>query len=78
MGGKSINPFRHGIFVLVVFSLSGLWHGADFHFIAWGATHACLYLFYIYGVKHTTNSNKSIRKTTNVVSILQKPFITYG
>ena len=75
MGGKSINPTRHGINVLVVFSFSGLWHGADFHFIAWGVTHACLYLFYIYGVKNTTNSNKSIRKTTNVLSILTTFFL---
>ncbi len=75
MGGKSINPFRHGIYVLVVFSLSGLWHGADFHFIAWGATHACLYLFYVYGVKDASNSNKSIQKTTNMVGILATFFL---
>jgi D-alanyl-lipoteichoic acid acyltransferase DltB (MBOAT superfamily) len=30
--------------VSAIFLLSGLWHGADWTFIVWGALHACYYL----------------------------------
>ena len=39
LGGKN----RRLVSVTAVFLLSGLWHGADWTFIAWGAFHALLY-----------------------------------
>jgi alginate O-acetyltransferase complex protein AlgI len=41
---------KHGIFiaVLATFLISGLWHGAAWHFVAWGAFHGLMYLPYIY------------------------------
>jgi D-alanyl-lipoteichoic acid acyltransferase DltB (MBOAT superfamily) len=41
---------RHGIFIAVMatFLISGLWHGAAWHFVFWGAFHGLMYLPYIY------------------------------
>ena len=30
--------------ILIVFGLSGLWHGANWTFVAWGGVHACYFL----------------------------------
>lgn len=44
LGGNRVS---RGIWVrniLLVFVLSGLWHGANFTFLVWGALHGCMYL----------------------------------
>ena len=45
LGGSRRGPVRTQLNVLVVFLLSGLWHGASWTFVAWGALHG-LYLVY--------------------------------
>lgn len=44
------NLGRHGIFLAVFFTflISGFWHGASWHFVAWGAYHGLLYIPFIY------------------------------
>jgi alginate O-acetyltransferase complex protein AlgI len=44
---------RHGIFLAVfsTFLISGLWHGAAWHFIIWGALHGLFYIPSIYSQK---------------------------
>lgn len=44
---------KHGMFlaVLTTFLVSGLWHGAAWHFVVWGAFHGLLYLPHIYNHK---------------------------
>ena len=43
LGGSRRSPARNNINVLIVFLLSGLWHGASWTFVVWGALHG-LYL----------------------------------
>lgn len=43
LGGNRVSPARHVRNLWVVFLVSGLWHGAAWTFLAWGALHA-LYL----------------------------------
>lgn len=47
LGGSKVSRQRLAINVLVVFALSGVWHGANFTFIAWGLFHALLYISYV-------------------------------
>jgi D-alanyl-lipoteichoic acid acyltransferase DltB (MBOAT superfamily) len=39
LGGSRVSALRHIRNVLIVFLLSGFWHGANWTFIAWGALH---------------------------------------
>lgn len=40
LGGNRVSPMRHLRNLWVVFLVSGLWHGAAWTFLAWGALHA--------------------------------------
>ncbi len=42
LGGSMTSPARWAVNVLVVFVLSGLWHGASWTFVIWGALHGTL------------------------------------
>lgn len=44
LGGNRVSKAKWVINIAFVFLLSGIWHGATFSFIVWGAIHAVLYL----------------------------------
>jgi D-alanyl-lipoteichoic acid acyltransferase DltB (MBOAT superfamily) len=44
LGGSHVNAFRWIFNILLVFSLSGFWHGANYTFIIWGFLHGLFYL----------------------------------
>lgn len=44
LGGNKAGFYRQAINVMIVFVLSGLWHGAAVTFIIWGALHGLLYI----------------------------------
>lgn len=46
LGGNRRGPLRKQLNTAIVFLVSGLWHGANWTFIAWGAYHALLFLPY--------------------------------
>lgn len=39
LGGNRVGKIRHKINLLITFLLSGLWHGANWTFVAWGTLH---------------------------------------
>jgi alginate O-acetyltransferase complex protein AlgI len=41
LGGNRISPWRTYVNLWIVFLLCGLWHGAAWNFIVWGAAHGC-------------------------------------
>ncbi|OGX53748.1 MAG: alginate O-acetyltransferase [Omnitrophica WOR_2 bacterium RIFOXYA12_FULL_38_10] len=45
LGGNKVSAKRFYFNVLVVFLLSGLWHGANWTFVIWGFLHALYYIF---------------------------------
>ena len=45
LGGNRKGRGRMYFNLLIVFFLSGLWHGAGVHFIVWGMLHGALYVF---------------------------------
>ncbi|MDA3855585.1 MAG: MBOAT family protein [Candidatus Woesearchaeota archaeon] len=55
LGGNRVKIPRWGFNVLVVFIISGLWHGANWTFIIWGALHGFYYLFSRLTVKFRSN-----------------------
>lgn len=44
LGGSKVNTLRWIINIIIVFGLSGFWHGANYTFIIWGLLHALFYL----------------------------------
>jgi len=44
LGGSRVSIPRWYINLMIVFLVSGLWHGANWTFVAWGAIHGCFYL----------------------------------
>jgi D-alanyl-lipoteichoic acid acyltransferase DltB (MBOAT superfamily) len=46
LGGNRVSYPRWAANVMIVFLVSGLWHGANWTFVAWGLLHGLLYLAY--------------------------------
>jgi alginate O-acetyltransferase complex protein AlgI len=44
LGGNRVSAPRWCINILIVFTVSGLWHGANWTFVVWGALHGIYYL----------------------------------
>lgn len=42
LGGNRCSKYRHMMNILIVWSLTGLWHGANWNFVAWGAYYGLL------------------------------------
>lgn len=42
LGGNRKGKVRKYINIFIVFLLSGLWHGASWHFVAWGVIHGVM------------------------------------
>jgi len=59
LGGNRKGEVRQRLNLLITFLLSGLWHGAAWHFVVWGALHA---IFQIIGRSTETPRNALCRK----------------
>ena len=59
LGGSQKGTMRTVINVLIVFLVSGLWHGAKWTFLAWGLIHALLFLPLILLNKNRSNLDKT-------------------
>ncbi|MGZ3899830.1 MAG: MBOAT family O-acyltransferase [Bacteroidia bacterium] len=62
LGGNRVNIVRWSINILIVFFISGLWHGASWTFVVWGILHGIVYLFerlfnYLFGFKIKSGFN---------------------
>ena len=44
LGGNRVSGARHNLNILIVFMVSGIWHGARLNFIIWGIGHGFLYI----------------------------------
>jgi len=60
LGGNRVSYTRWMFNIFLVFLISGLWHGANFTFVIWGAMHGTMYLLEIF-VKKTFPSFKAPR-----------------
>jgi alginate O-acetyltransferase complex protein AlgI len=59
LGGNRVGKSRWVINILVVFVLSGLWHGANYTFLIWGGLHALYYLVERFSPISVRNKNIS-------------------
>ena len=73
MGGSRCSKARIVLNTFVVFLVSGLWHGANWTFVAWGAYHALLFLPLI-----LLGKNRRYRDTTVAQGHLSPSFKECG
>ncbi len=58
LGGNRVNVYRRYFNLFFVFTLSGLWHGANWNYIIWGALHGFYLIFAILTQKPRDYINK--------------------
>ncbi|MDE7429684.1 MAG: MBOAT family protein, partial [Lachnospiraceae bacterium] len=63
LGGNRKGPGRIYVNLLIVFFLSGLWHGAGWNFIVWGMLHGVLYVATRFWQKNIRKYDNNVRKT---------------
>ena len=57
LGGSRVSPPRVVLNTFVIFLVSGLWHGANWTFLAWGFFHALLFLPLILGGRNRRHTD---------------------
>ena len=60
LGGSRVKPWRVVFNTMIIFLVSGFWHGANWTFLAWGLFHALLFLPLI-----LTGRNRTYRDTVS-------------
>ncbi len=68
LGGNRVAKYRHYINILIVFLVSGLWHGANWTFVIWGGLHG---FYQVFGQLTAPARNK----INNFIGISKNPVI---
>lgn len=61
LGGSRVPKYRHFLNILIVFLVSGLWHGANWTFVIWGALHGIYQVFGQVTAPYRNKINDSVR-----------------
>lgn len=69
LGGNRVPIWRWMINILIVWFISGLWHGARFTFITWGLYHGVLLI--LFGLPHFIEKDKEEKKQNFFISVLK-------
>lgn len=76
LGGNHVGKIRHKVNLMLTFLLSGLWHGADWSFVIWGALHGVAQIVENYFQKKRNSRQTLIWKAEHVVLIFS--FVTFA
>ena len=71
LGGNRRGQGRMYVNLLIVFFLSGLWHGAGWNFIVWGMLHGVLYAATRFWQKSIRKGDNDVRKNKFVTVVSQ-------
>ena len=67
MGGSRRGRWRTALNVMVLFLLSGLWHGADWTFVIWGVDNGLLVLPFVFLPKRRLSEHAGLRDLPRIV-----------
>ena len=67
MGGSRHGKWRTAVNVMVLFLLSGLWHGADWTFVVWGVFNGLLVLPFVFLPKRRLGEHASLRELPRIL-----------
>ncbi len=71
LGGSVLNKTRTALNILIVFLISGLWHGASTKFIFWGFIHALFFLPLIISGHHSHYKDKNLFNNYKIKDFLK-------
>ena len=72
LGGSRKGFFRTQINIMIVFLISGLWHGAAWSFVIWGGLHGIYQI-----VENVISKYANIKKNNNLIHNIIKVIITF-
>lgn len=78
LGGSKKGSTRAALNILVVFLVSGLWHGASWTFVLFGLLHGVLYLPYFFSKRKTEHRDSAWIKALKVLSTFCLFVLTLG
>ncbi|MCL2851640.1 MAG: MBOAT family protein [Defluviitaleaceae bacterium] len=78
LGGSKVGPVRYARNIMVTFLISGIWHGASWTFIAWGALHGIYLLVETVVMKPVDGLLKFMSIDNLFVVNAAKTAITFG
>ena len=61
LGGSRRGKWRTALNVMIVFALSGLWHGADWTFVIWGTVNGLLLIPYVFLPRRQASEHARLR-----------------
>lgn len=67
LGGNRVSTGRWYFNIFMVFFLSGVWHGANWNFLAWGALHGIMMVFAVFTIKQRTKMASFFRIDRNPI-----------
>ena len=78
LGGNRVSVLRNYCNLFIVFLVSGLWHGANWTFVIWGALHGVYQVVYLQYKKiiHSNFKESKIRKILNILTVYF--FVTFA
>lgn len=75
LGGNRKGRFIQYVNILIVFGISGLWHGASWNFVAWGLLHAVFQIGedfkHVNCVKGNTHNRLFVNKLGHMIRVLK-------
>lgn len=70
LGGSRVSWIRHIFNLLIVWTLTGIWHGANYTFIAWGIGYFVLLVIEKYAIKPEERKNIVCKVSWQIVTLL--------
>jgi D-alanyl-lipoteichoic acid acyltransferase DltB (MBOAT superfamily) len=64
LGGNRVSKLRWSFNILITFLISGLWHGANWTYLAWGGLHAAYMIVEFHIHKHILRINNFLKTFT--------------
>jgi alginate O-acetyltransferase complex protein AlgI len=79
LGGSRDGKWRWYRNLIIVFLISGLWHGANWTFVVWGALHAFYMIFGIAtrGFRHSLRLKTGILKLPRISKLINKVYLFF-
>lgn len=78
LGGNRVGTPRQSLNLLIIFLLSGLWHGAQWTFVAWGGLHGAFLILSLWTKTPRTAFTRAIGLTSRVrLSAILRVLLTF-